>query len=78
MRLWYFDDLREQDICRTWTTLNKWVDERGFPPGRIIGRHRRWTEAEVMAWVEAQPTIKRPGRGCTKKLTGLEEAAVVK
>jgi hypothetical protein len=58
-----FDDLRAQEIVRTWTTLNLWIDERGFPPGRMIGRNRMWTTAEVMRWVEAQPTAKAKLRG---------------
>jgi hypothetical protein len=47
--LWRFEDLRAQGIVLTWTTLNKWIDERGFPPGRMIGRFRTWTAAEVLA-----------------------------
>jgi hypothetical protein len=58
-----FEDLRAQGIVQTWTSLNKWIDERGFPPGRIIGRFRTWTVAEVMAWVERQPTKKAKRRG---------------
>jgi hypothetical protein len=66
--VWGFDDLRQEAIVKTWHTLNRWIDERGFPPGRMIGRFRRWTPAEVMAWVEAQPTAKAPLRGCAKQL----------
>jgi predicted DNA-binding transcriptional regulator AlpA len=58
-----FDDLRRLGIVSTWTSLNKWIDERGFPPGRIIGRFRTWTTAEVMAWIESQPTTKAKRRG---------------
>ena len=50
-------------IVQTWTTLNRWIDTKGFPPGRIIGRHRAWTEAEVFAWIEAQPADKAPPKG---------------
>ena len=66
MHLLRFEDLREQRIVRTWTTLHDWIDNRGFPPGRIIGKYRLWTEAEVMAWIEAQPTAKIEGRGFAK------------
>ena len=55
-------------IVRTWQTLNKWIDERGFPPGRMIGRFRTWTAADVMAWVESQPTSKIEPRGIAKQL----------
>jgi predicted DNA-binding transcriptional regulator AlpA len=58
-----FDDLSRLGIVKTWTSLNKWIDERGFPPGRIIGRFRTWTTAEVMAWIESQPPTKAKRRG---------------
>jgi hypothetical protein len=67
MNLLRFEDLRKQRIVRTWTTLNDWVDNRGFPPGRMIGRFRTWTEAEVMAWIERQPKAKLPPRGSAKR-----------
>jgi hypothetical protein len=67
MNLLRFEDLRAKHIVRTWTTLNLWIDNRGFPPGRILGRYRTWTEDEVMAWIEAQPTTKIPPRGCVKQ-----------
>ena len=63
-----FDDLARLGIVSTWTSLNKWIDERGFPPGRIIGRFRTWTTAEVMAWIESQPTTKAKRRGCAKEM----------
>ena len=66
MRLLRFDDLRRERIVSTWTTLNKWIDERGFPPGRLINRYRTWTEAEVMAWIERQPADKS-AKGFQKK-----------
>jgi hypothetical protein len=58
-----FDDLSRLGIVSTWTSLNKWIDERGFAPGRIIGRYRTWTVAEVMAWIEVQPSTKAKRRG---------------
>jgi hypothetical protein len=59
-----FEDLRAQKIVRTWNTLNRWIDEKGFPPGRMIGRFRKWTAAEVMSWIERQPSTKLEPRGC--------------
>ena len=63
-----YEDLRASGIVKTWHTLNQWIDERGFPPGRMIGRFRTWTVAEVMAWVESQPTDKIEPRGAAKSL----------
>ena len=34
----------------------------------MIGRFRTWTVAEVMAWVELQPTDKIEPRGAAKTL----------
>jgi predicted DNA-binding transcriptional regulator AlpA len=75
MQLLHFEDLRAKRVVQTWTTLNKWIDERGFPPGRILGRFRTWTEAEVMAWIEAQPSTKASRRGFAKQRKLLAEAA---
>jgi hypothetical protein len=66
----HFDDLRDRRIVRTWTTLNKWIDERGFPPARLLAGARTWTEREVLAWIEAQPTDKS-----TKGMAGRYAAA---
>ena len=63
-----FADLREQGIVKTWHSLNKWIDERGFPAGRMIGRHRTWTVGEVMDWIAAQPSCKTALRGVAKTL----------
>ena len=63
-----YEDLRASGIVKTWHTLNKYIDERGFPPGRMIGRFRTWTVAEVMAWVESQPAAKIEPRGIAKTL----------
>jgi hypothetical protein len=70
MQLLRFDDLRAKRIVRTWNTLNHWIDTRGFPPGRMIGRFRVWTEAEVMAWIERQPAAKLEPRGAVKRKAG--------
>jgi hypothetical protein len=67
MNLLRFEDLRDKKICRTWTTLNGWIDNRGLPPGRMIGRFRTWTEAEVMRWIESQPVTKLKPRGAVKR-----------
>jgi predicted DNA-binding transcriptional regulator AlpA len=67
MQLLRYEDLREQRIVRSRTTLHRWIDERSFPPGRILGKFRFWTVAEVMAWIEKQPTTKATPRGFVKQ-----------
>jgi hypothetical protein len=67
LNLLRFEDLRDKRIVRTWNTFNNWIDTRGFPPGRMIGRFRTWTEAEVMAWIERQPHDKLEPRGAVKR-----------
>ena len=66
MELLFFEDLREKRIVRTWNTLNDWIDNRGFPPGRMLGRNRVWIEDEVSAWIKSQPSGKAPLRGAVK------------
>jgi hypothetical protein len=32
----------------------------------MIGRHRTWTQAEVMSWIEEQPSCRMAPRGIAK------------
>ena len=58
-----FRDLKEQGVVGNWVTLNKWIDEKGFPPGRLVGPNTRtWDEAEVATWLESRPTARKPAR----------------
>ena len=34
LRLLSFPDLCELRLVNNWTTLNNWINRRGFPPGR--------------------------------------------
>lgn len=37
------------------STLYRWMDERDFPPGVMIGPNaRRWWLSEVEAWIDEQ------------------------
>jgi predicted DNA-binding transcriptional regulator AlpA len=58
-QLLFFEDLVQRRLVKTWTTLNRWIDQEGFPPGRLIGRNRVWTEAEVWAWIGPAPPASR-------------------
>lgn len=75
MQFLFFDDLRSRRLVTTWTTLNRWIVEDGFPPGRLIGRNRVWTEAEVSAWIESRPTGKATLRGRAKHLAASNRGA---
>jgi predicted DNA-binding transcriptional regulator AlpA len=67
-RVFRYPDLCELGLVNNWTTLNNWIAKRGFPPGHMVGRCRVWTEREVFAWIESQPTEnKAPLKGIAKK-----------
>jgi hypothetical protein len=70
MRLLRFKDLGDKplELVTTWTTLNRWIKQEGFPRGRRIGRDRVWLEDEVLAWVADRPTDKAMLRGRAKHL----------
>ena len=68
MRLLYFPDFAELKLVNNWTTLNNWIEKRGFPPGHMLGRRRAWTDREVFAWIENQPTENpAPLKGIAKR-----------
>lgn len=69
MKPLFFLNLRDElKLVNNWTTLNEWINNRGFPPGHMIGRRRVWTEREIFAWIESQPTEnKAPLKGAVKK-----------
>jgi hypothetical protein len=55
-----FKDLKNRNIVRNWTTLNRLIKEQGFPPGHRIGAAARaWKESEVKAWLKSR-RIKPP------------------
>ncbi len=50
-----FDDLRERRIVNNRTTLYRWIKERGFPSGILLGPNTRvWPEEEVEGWIAKQ------------------------
>jgi hypothetical protein len=57
-----FKDLRARNIVRNYTTLQRWIEKRGFPPGIWPGANTHaWAEDEIEAWLAAQPK-KKPRR----------------
>jgi len=58
-----FRDLKEQGVANNWVTLNKRIDQEGFPAGRLLGKNTRvWDELEVVAWLDSRPTARLPSR----------------
>jgi predicted DNA-binding transcriptional regulator AlpA len=59
-RLLRFKDLKERRIAPNWTSLLRWIEHEGFPPGiRLAPNTRAWTEDEVAAWLASRPAGKR-------------------
>jgi hypothetical protein len=64
----YFPDLRDDwRLANNWTTLNRWIHQRGFPPGRMVGRRRVWTDIEIIEWLNSLPAENpKPLKGAAK------------
>ena len=69
MRLMFYADLRAERIVKTRTTLKKRIEEEGFPPGRLVGPNRAWTDEEVYAWVLSRPSDKAPPKGAVADMS---------
>ena len=61
-----FEDIKSRRLAGNWNVLNDLIDQKGFPPGYIVGRRRIWTESSVLEWLEKQPTEKMIARGAAK------------
>lgn len=56
-----FSDLKQRNIVTNWVTLRNWIDNQGFPPGRMAGPNTRiWDEPEVAAWLQSRPSAPKP------------------
>jgi len=56
-----FRDLKARNIVTNWVTLNNWINNEGFPPGRLVGPNTRlWDESDVEAWIESRPAGRKP------------------
>lgn len=74
-KLLSFDDLVERGILKHRSTLQRWVAESGFPAGVLLGPNsRRWSEADVNAWLAARPPAAGPDSG-TSPRAGVETRA---
>ena len=61
MKLLRFYDLTDRGIVRNRVTLGRWIKERGFPPGILLGPNTRaWAEDEVEAWLAARTADREP------------------
>jgi hypothetical protein len=70
-----FTDLQSEGIVQNWRTLNSWIDNLGFPPGRFMGRRRVWTDDEILKWLHKQPSEKAPAKGRAKQLKDGDSSA---
>lgn len=63
-----FRDLKAHNVVTNWVTLTNWIDNEGFPAGRMAGPNTRlWDESEVAAWLKARPTDRKPVPNRTKR-----------
>jgi predicted DNA-binding transcriptional regulator AlpA len=56
-----FADIQAAGIARSWTQLNRLIDDDGFPVGVMLSPNiRAWELAHVMAWLATRPTERKP------------------
>jgi hypothetical protein len=52
-----FSDLKERNIVTNWVTLRNWIENEGFPAGKLAGPNSRiWNEPDVAAWLDSRPS----------------------
>lgn len=55
-----FADLKRMGVVRNRTTLYRWIHERDFPRGTLIGPNsRRWTEKSVKEWLADRAALEQ-------------------
>ena len=55
-----FSDLKARGIVRNRTTLQRWKEKIGFPPGAMTGMNTRtWTEEEIADWLAERAAASR-------------------
>jgi hypothetical protein len=66
MSILCFEDIKSRRLAGNWNVLNDLIDQKGFPPGYVVGRRRFWLELDVLTWLKTQPTEKMRVRGAAK------------
>ena len=67
MTVWLrFRELRERNIVRSRTQLKNLVDNYNFPPGKMTGGNRTWTNQEIEEWRESCPVEGPELKGAAK------------
>lgn len=52
MKYLRFSDLVDRGIVNNRVTLSRWIKERGFPSGILLGPNTRaWPEGDVEKWI---------------------------
>jgi predicted DNA-binding transcriptional regulator AlpA len=51
-----FRDLKARGIVDNRTTLQRWIQQQQFPPGRLLGPNvRAWSDREISVWLSSRP-----------------------
>jgi predicted DNA-binding transcriptional regulator AlpA len=51
-----FRDLKASGLVDNRTTLQRWIQQQRFPPGRLLGPNVRvWSDTEIFAWLASRP-----------------------
>lgn len=54
-----FADLKQAGIVSNWVTLRNWIENEGFPPGRLLGPNTRaWTDEEIAEYLNSRPAAR--------------------
>jgi hypothetical protein len=69
LREWLtFKDLQDLGVVRNWQGMSEWQKRFGFPLGKLFGPNsRRWSRAEVEAWIENRPALRCDFAGAPTK-----------
>jgi len=51
-----FRDLKARGLVDNRTTLQRWIQQQQFPPGRLLGPNVRvWSDTEISVWLASRP-----------------------
>ena len=65
-----FADLKGAGLFNSRMTLDRAIARGDFPPGRLLGNSRIWTDAEIFESLDRCPTEKQAGPKLRKSGSG--------